>query len=214
MGVYVFGTDFLLRLLSDTAAESAARFDFGRDIIPRLVKTGRVIAHHFERSCVRTHPAATVYWRDLDTLDAYFNANIELTDVVPDLDLYDRTWPLWSYSEIMPPTKFVHDVPGRRGEAHASLVAGGAIISGASVRRSLLFSYVHIHSHAAIEQALLLPEVEIGRGARLRNVIVDRDVRIPDGLVVGEDAELDARRFRRTAQGVCLITQAMIDRLA
>jgi glucose-1-phosphate adenylyltransferase len=133
--------------------------------------------------------------------------------VIPDLDLYDRSWPIWSYAEITPPAKFVHDEEGRRGEAVSSLVAGGCIVSGASLRRSLLFSSVHLHSHARVEGAVIMPYVDVGQHARLRNVVIDRGVKIPEGLVVGEDPELDANRFRTTAQGICLITQAMIDRL-
>jgi glucose-1-phosphate adenylyltransferase len=214
IGIYVFRTQFLLERLRAEAGRSGDTFDFGRDIISRLVRDARVFAHPFGRSCVRTRPDAALYWRDLDTLDEYFDANIALTDTVPDLDLYDRTWPLWTYSEMMAPTKFVHEEHDRRGEAVASVVAGGVIISGSRVRRSLLFSYVHVHSYAVVERAVILPEADIGRAVRLRNVIVDRGVRIPEGLVVGEDAELDARRFRRTEAGVCLITQAMVDELA
>ncbi|MCS6920794.1 MAG: glucose-1-phosphate adenylyltransferase, partial [Elioraea sp.] len=140
--------------------------------------------------------------------------NIDLTDVVPDLDLYDQNWPIWTYAEVVPPAKFVHDEEGRRGQAVSSLVSGGCIISGAFVHRSLLFTGVHVHSYARLSGAVVLPQVDIGRHARLTNVVVDRGVRIPPGLVVGEDPIEDARRFRRTARGVCLITQAMIDRLA
>ncbi|HEY8287695.1 MAG TPA: glucose-1-phosphate adenylyltransferase, partial [Acetobacteraceae bacterium] len=154
------------------------------------------------------------YWRDVGTLDAYWEANIDLTAIVPALDLYDREWPIWTYAEITPPAKFVHDEDGRRGEAISSLVSGGCIVSGAALRRALLFTGVHAHSYARIEDAVILPNADIGRGARLRNVIVEKGVHIPPGLVVGEDPDDDARRFRRTGKGICLITQAMIDRLA
>jgi glucose-1-phosphate adenylyltransferase len=155
----------------------------------------------------------TAYWRDVGTIDAYWAANIDLTDVVPDLDLYDRSWPIWTHSEITPPAKFVHDDEGRRGEAVISLVSGGCIVSGANMRRSLLFTGVHVHSYANVENAVVLPYVDIGRGSRLKNVVVDRGVHIPEGLVVGEDPELDASRFRRSEGGICLITQDMVDRL-
>jgi glucose-1-phosphate adenylyltransferase len=162
---------------------------------------------------VRSRAEDGVYWRDVGTLDAYWEANIDLTDVVPELDLYERNWPVWTYAEITPPAKFVHDVDGRRGVGISSLVSGGCIISGSALRRSLLFTGVHVHSYGTIENAVILPHVEIGRGARLANVIIDSGVRIPAGLVVGEDPESDALRFRRTPRGICLITQSMIDSL-
>ncbi len=149
----------------------------------------------------------------MGTIDSYFAANIDLTEVVPDLDLYDRTWPVWTYSEMNAPAKFVHDHPGRRGAATASLVAGGCVVSGASVWRSLLFNDVRINSYSAVELGVVLPGVEIGRSVRLRNVIVDRGVRIPEGLIVGDDPVIDGQRFRRSEGGVCLITQKMIDQL-
>jgi glucose-1-phosphate adenylyltransferase len=146
--------------------------------------------------------------------DAYFEANIDLTDVVPELDLYDRSWPLWTYSEIVPPAKFVHDIDGRRGSAVSSLVSGDCIVSGSNIVRSLLFTGVRANSYSNLDEAVVLPQCQIGRGARLRRVVIDRGVVIPPGLVVGEDAALDAQRFRRTSNGVCLITQVMIDRLS
>jgi glucose-1-phosphate adenylyltransferase len=162
---------------------------------------------------VRSGDDTRSYWRDVGTVDAYWAANIDLTDVVPELDLFDRSWPIWTYAEITPPAKFVHDEQDRRGEAISSLVSGGCIVSGASVRRSLLFTGVRLNSYASVENAVIMPYVNIGRGARLRNVVIDRGVQIPEGLVIGEDPELDARRFRATEQGVCLITQPMIDGL-
>ena len=213
MGVYVFETKLLFELLRQDAANPHSSRDFGKDIIPGLVKGGKAVAHQFERSCVRSSGEAVSYWRDVGTVDAYFQANLDLTDIVPDLDLYERDWPIWSYAEITPPAKFVHDKVGRRGMAVQSLVSGGCIISGASLRRTLLNTGVRVHSFATIENAVILPYVDIGRGAQLSDVVIDRGVRIPEGLVVGEDPELDAKRFRRTGQGVCLITQQMIDRL-
>ena len=136
-----------------------------------------------------------------------------LAEALPELDLFDRDWPIWTYAEIVPPAKFVHDEEGRRGEAISSLVSGGCIVSGATARRSLLCTGVHLHSFARIEGAVLLPYVDVGRGARLTNVVIDRGVRIPDGLVIGEDPEEDALRFRRTDKGICLVTQAMLDKL-
>ncbi len=214
MGIYVFDTRFLIEQLKRDAADPNSTHDFGKDIIPYIVKHGRAAAHRFERSCVRSSQEFTPYWRDVGTVDAYWEANIDLTDIVPPLDLFDQEWPIWTYGEVVPPAKFVHDVEGRRGEAISSLVSGGCIISGASARRSLLFTGVHLHSFARLEGAVLLPRVDVGQGARLSKVVVDRNVRIPPGLIVGEDPIEDARRFRRTEKGVCLITQAMLDKLA
>jgi glucose-1-phosphate adenylyltransferase len=214
MGIYVFEHVFLAEVLREDAIDLKSTHDFGRDIIPKLVAQGRAVAHPFTRSCIRPSPDAAAYWRDVGTIDSYFEANIDLTDVVPDLDLYDRNWPIWTYGEMNAPAKFVHNYAGRRGAATDSLVSGGCVVSGASVQRSLLFNRVRIHSFSSVELAVALPDVEIGRSSRLRRVIIDRGVRIPDGLVVGEDADDDARRFRRSDGGVCLITQKMIDRLS
>ena len=214
MGIYVFETRFLIDQLRRDAADPNSAHDFGKDIIPHIVSGGgKVVAHRFTRSCVRSAHENQAYWRDVGTVDAYWEANIDLTDFVPGLDLYDRDWPIWTYAEITPPAKFVHDETVRRGQAVSSLVSGGCIVSGSAIRRSLLFTGVHTHSYANIEAAVVLPYAEVGRGARLRNVVIDRGVRIPDGLVVGEDAAHDAARFRRTERGVCLITQPMIDAL-
>jgi glucose-1-phosphate adenylyltransferase len=213
MGIYVFNIDFLAAELKRDAADPESSHDFGKDIIPRLVRHGKAVAHPFSRSAIRPSPEAPPYWRDVGTLDSYFAANIDLTEVVPDLDLYDHSWPIWTYSEMNAPAKFVHDHPGRRGHAIASLVAGDCVVSGATVWRSLLFSGVRVNSYASLELGVVLPDVEIGRSAKLRNVIIDRGVRIPEGLVVGDDPVADAKRFRRTEGGVCLITQTMIDQL-
>jgi glucose-1-phosphate adenylyltransferase len=213
MGVYVFDTAFLLDQLKRDAADPNSSRDFGKDVIPYIVRHGNAVAHHFSRSCVRTNGQGASYWRDVGTLDAYWSANIDLTDVVPQLDLYDQNWPIWTFAEISPPAKFVHDQEGRRGQAVSSLVSGGCIISGATVRQSLLFTRVWLKSYSHVENAVILPDVEIERSVRLKNVIVDRGVHIPTGLVVGEDPALDAERFRRTENGICLITQPMIDKL-
>ncbi|HVW73637.1 MAG TPA: glucose-1-phosphate adenylyltransferase [Rhizomicrobium sp.] len=213
MGVYAFRTQFLVDQLRRDAATQGSSRDFGKDIIPWLVKNAKAVAHRFKDSCVRSSNERTAYWRDVGTVDAYWEANIDLTDVVPELDLYDRTWPLWTYAEISPPAKFVHDIDGRRGSAISSLVSGDCIVSGATVKRSLLFTGVRAHSYSSLEEAVVMPRCHIGRGARLRKVVIDHGVNIPADLVVGEDPALDASRFRRTANGVCLITQAMIDRL-
>lgn len=219
MGIYVFNTQFLFEQLRRDAATPGSSRDFGKDIIPYLVQNGKAVAHRFTNSCVRSGAEAggsdaEAYWRDVGTVDAYWEANIDLTAIVPSLDLYDHDWPISSYSEILPPAKFVHDENGRRGSAINSLVSNGCIVSGSSLRQSLVFTGVHLHSYAQVEGAVILPNVDIGRGARLKNVVIDRGVRIPDGLVVGEDPEEDEKRFRRTERGICLITQPMISRLA
>ncbi|MDR6145195.1 glucose-1-phosphate adenylyltransferase [Sphingomonas sp. SORGH_AS870] len=214
LGIYVFRTAFLFEQLRRDAETPGSSRDFGKDIIPYLVAHGKAQAHRFSASCVRSSDEPGAYWRDVGTVDAYWEASLDLTDVVPQLDLYDRSWPLWTYAEITPPAKFVHDIDGRRGSAVASLVAGDCIVSGSSIHRSLLSTGVRTHSFAMLDEAVVLPFCHIGRGARLRRVILDRGVRIPDGLVVGDDPVLDGQRFRRTDKGICLITQPMIDRLA
>ena len=213
MGIYIFETEFMFEQLRRDAADTSSSHDFGKDIVPYIVKNGKAIAHLFGRSCKRSSGEAETYWRDAGTLDSYWESNLDLTDLVPGLDLYDRDWPIWTYGEITPPAKFVHDDNGRRGRATNSLVSGGCIISGTELSRSLLFTGVHVHSFGQIHGAVILPYAEIGRGSRLRRVIIDRGVKIPPGLVVGEDPAHDATRFRRTDKGICLITQPMIDRL-
>jgi glucose-1-phosphate adenylyltransferase len=213
MGIYVFTTKLLFEELRRDAATPGSARDFGKDIIPYLVKNGKAVAHRFSDSCVRSGLEVEAYWRDVGTVDAYWEANIDLTDPVPKLDLYDRSWPLWTYSEVTPPAKFVHADDGRRGEAVSSLVSGDCIISGSSIHRSLIFTGTRAHSYSMLDQAVILPHCVIGRGARLSKVVVDRGVEIPDGLIVGEDAEADAQRFRRTDSGVTLVTKSMIDRL-
>jgi len=214
MGIYVFNTKFLFDLLRADAANPSSSHDFGKDLIPQVVAGGKAVAHRFSASCVRSAQEAEAYWRDVGTVDAYWESNIDLTAITPALDLYDTDWPIWTYSELTAPAKFVHDEPDRRGSAVSSLVSGGCIVSGTELRRSLLFTGVHTSSYSRIEEAVILPHARIGRHTRLNKVVIDRGVVIPDRLVVGEDAALDASRFRRTERGVCLITQTMIDRLA
>ena len=214
MGIYVFRTRFLFEVLRADADDRNSSHDFGKDIIPKLVRTAKAVAHPFSESCVRSSDSAEPYWRDVGTIDAFWEANIDLTDFIPALDLYDRSWPIWTYAEITPPAKFVHDEEARRGSATSSLVSGGCIISGATVDKSLLFTGVRVNSYGKLTHAVVLPYVTIGRNARLTKVVIDRGVTIPEGLVIGDDPEEDAARFRRTEGGVCLITQKMIDRLS
>lgn len=213
MGIYVFATKFLFDLLRKDQEDPNSSHDFGKDIIPYIVRNGKAIAHKFSDSCVRASTEEEPYWRDVGTIDAFWEANIDLTDFVPKLDLYDRNWPIWTYAEIVPPAKFVHDEDGRRGAATSSLVSGACIISGARVDKSLLFTGVHVHSYSDVEHCVIMPYVNVERGARLKKCVIDRGVTIPGGMVIGEDAVEDARRFRRTENGICLITQEMIDRL-
>ena len=213
MGIYVFETKFLFEELRRDAADPHSARDFGRDIIPYIVAHGSAVAHRFSESCVRSDAEPQAYWRDVGTVDAYWQANIDLTDFVPGLDLYDRDWPIWTDSPLTPPAKFIHDEDGRRGSAVSSLVSGGCLVSGAAVNRSLLFSNVRLNSYARTEGAVLLPHVEVGRSARITNAVVDSGVKIPAGMVIGEDPVEDAKRFRRTESGVCLVTQPMLDRL-
>ena len=213
MGIYVFDTKFLFDALRRDADDPNSSRDFGKDIIPDIVKNGKAVAHRFTDSCIRAAEEIGEYWRDVGTLDAYFEANLDLTDVVPALNMYDRDWPIWTDQVVAAPAKFVHDQDGRRGMAISSLISQDCIVSGAIARRSLLFTGVKMGSFSSVDEGVILPYCNIGRGARLKRVILDSGVRIPEGLVVGEDPVLDAKRFRRTEGGVCLINKAMIERL-
>ena len=213
MGIYVFNKKFLFEQLRRDAAEIGSDRDFGKNLIPHIVKNGKAQAHRFTKSCVRSEGEEESYWRDVGTIDAYMEANLDLTSFEPALNLYDSNWPIWTYSELAPGAKFIHDEVGRRGSAVNSVVSGGCIISGARVDQSLLFTGVHVHSYASLKRAIVLPNVDIGEVVQLTNVVIDKGVQIPKGLAVGNDPELDAKRFYRTRNGVCLITQQMIDNL-
>ena len=213
MGIYVFETARLFEILAQDAADPRSSHDFGHDVVPSLVRSGKAVAHPFSRSCVITGEEVEPYWRDVGTVDAFWQANLDLTRFQPALDIYSNDWPISTEAEMTPPAKFVHDDADRRGFAVSSLVCGGCIVSGAEVRESLLFTGVRCHSYSGLERVVALPQTVVGRSARLRDVVIDRGVTIPEGLVVGEDPQADARRFRRTAKGVCLITQPMIDAL-
>ena len=213
MGVYVFNTEHLFEALKRDASTPGSSRDFGKDIIPAMVAAGDAAAHPFGLSCVKSSPDAPAYWRDVGTIDAYWAANLDLTNTIPELDMYDREWPIWTYQEQLPPAKFVFDDDGRRGCAVDSLVSGGCIISGALVRRSVLFSRVRVHSYASVEESVILPEVDIGRGCELHKVVVDNGCVIPPGMKIGVDAADDTRRFFRTPSGVVLVTRAMLEKL-
>lgn len=209
MGIYIFNARYLFKELERDMADPNSSHDFGKDIIPRAVANGNAVAHPFDMSCVGALHGEEAYWRDVGTLDAYWDANIDLTATVPKLDLYDTKWPIWTYQPQLPPAKFVHDMGDRRGVAIESLVSGGCIVSG-EVRRTVLYSGVRVHSHSQVNWSVLLPDVQVGRGARLTKVIIDRGCHIPDGMVIGENPEEDARRFLRSEGGVVLVTRDML----
>jgi len=210
MGIYAFSADFLYAELQRDHDDPSSSHDFGRDVIPHIVDRGLAVAHRFEDSCVKTTPDAEPYWRDVGTIDAYWAANLDLVMPVPSLDIYDPNWPIWTYQQQLPPAKFVFNDDARRGVAVDSMISGGCIVSGAQVTRSLLFSNVRANSYARTSEAVVLPEVDIGRHARLTKVVIDRGCHIPEGLVVGEDPALDATRFYRSDGGVVLISGDML----
>jgi glucose-1-phosphate adenylyltransferase len=213
MGIYLFDADFLIDLLERDAFDAKSSHDFGNDILPRLVEEGSLKAHRFSKSCVVNPGVDKLYWRDVGTIDAYWEANLDLTSVVPSLDLYDERWPIRTFQERRPPAKFVFDETHRRGTAVGSLISAGCIVSGSTVRRSLLGTDVHVHSYCLIEDSVIMGDTEINRGCRLRRTIVDTYCRLPPNLIVGEDPEADARRFHRTPGGIILITRSMLEAL-
>ena len=206
MGIYVFNTEFLCQRLMDDAENAHSSHDFSKDILPSLLHHYRVVAYPFRD--VQTK--AQSYWRDVGTVDAFWETNMEMVDIDPDLNLYDQNWPIWTYQDQAPPAKFVFDDDGRRGMAVDSMVADGCIVSGGYVNHSLLFPRVQVHSYVYLRDAVVLPDVDIGRYCRLRKVIIDRGCVIPPGTVIGENAEEDARHFYRTEQGVVLVTREML----
>ena len=206
MGIYVFNTPFLFEQLIKDADMPGSTHDFGRDIIPSVIERYRVMAYPFRD----VQKGAQAYWRDVGTVDAFWEANLELIGVTPELNLYDEDWPIWTYQQQLPPAKFVFDEPGRRGVAIDSMVSGGCVISGATVRHSLLFSNVRVHSYAEVVDSVVLPDVDIGRNARIRRAVIDKGCRIPPGTVIGEDPGEDARRFHVTEGGVVLVTPDML----
>ncbi|MFT6682965.1 MAG: glucose-1-phosphate adenylyltransferase [Loktanella salsilacus] len=214
MGVYIFDWKFLRERLLADMEDANSSHDFGHDIIPHVVKHGKAMAHRFSDSCVTTGLETEPYWRDVGTIDAFWQANIDLTEFTPPLDLYDNAWPIWTYSEGVPPAKFIHNEDGRRGSAVSSMVSGNCIISGSTVTESLLFTGVRTHSYASLDRVVALPDVRVRRKAQLSNCVIDRGVEIPEGLVVGADPDLDrANGFRVSEGGVVLITKTMIEAL-
>jgi glucose-1-phosphate adenylyltransferase len=210
MGIYVFNAAFLFEQLVRDADDHHSEHDFGKDIIPHLIKTGyRVYAHSFTESCVHgeNEPA---YWRDVGTVDAYWEANLDLARVTPDLNLYDKAWPIWTYQEQLPPAKFVFDDDERRGMAIDSMVSGGCIISGALVKRSVLFSNVRVGEGAHLEDAVVLPDTRISAGVVLKKVVIDKGCYIPPGMTIGVNRAEDEKRFYVTSRGVTLVTPEML----
>ncbi|MEI6799897.1 MAG: glucose-1-phosphate adenylyltransferase [Pseudomonadota bacterium] len=211
MGIYVFDWTFLRDLLIRDMEDPNSQHDFGMDLIPSIVAGGKAMAHKFSDSCVTSGRETEPYWRDVGTIDAFWQANIDLTAFEPKLDIYDNAWPIWTYAEIVPPARFIHDEDGRRGTAISSLVSGDCIVSGSEVRNSLLFTGVRTHSFSSLDYSVVLPYVTVNRHASLKNCVIDRGVVIPEGLVVGADPDEDAKWFRRSEGGIVLITQDMLN---
>ncbi len=207
MGIYVFNAEFLYEQLQADADSSMSSHDFGKDIIPSLIKTHHVFAYRFRDVQKGEQP----YWRDVGTVDAFWEANMELISVSPQLNLYDQQWPIWTYQEQLPPAKFVFDDDDRRGMAVDSLVSGGCLISGAKIKNSLLFSNVKLNSYSLLEEAVVLPDVEIGRNCSIKKAVIDKGANIPPNTVIGQDPEEDAKRFYVSEQGVVLVTPDMLE---
>jgi glucose-1-phosphate adenylyltransferase len=212
MGIYFFNAGFLYDQLKRDAEELGSTHDFGRDLIPYVIAKGaRVMAHRFERSCVQSAPGAP-YWRDVGTLDSFWNANIDLTSPKPAMDIYDDAWPVLTHMEQLPPTKFIRSELETSSTNHESVVGNGCVLEGARIKGSLLSNRVQIHSRSHVEESVVLPDVVIGEGSRLYRTILARGCRIPRGLVVGEDPEDDARRFHVTPEGITLVTPMLLQR--
>ncbi|PWC16500.1 glucose-1-phosphate adenylyltransferase [Brenneria roseae subsp. roseae] len=213
MGIYVFNADYLYRLLEDDLRVTESNHDFGQDLIPKIVAQRSAWAHPFTLSCVTSGENDHPYWRDVGTLAAYWQANLDLASVTPELDMYDRNWPIRSAIESLPPAKFVQDHSGSHGMTMNSLVSGGCIVSGSVVTHSVLFPRVRVNSFCSIDSAVLLPDVTVGRSCRLRRCIIDRACQLPEGTIIGENAEEDSRRFYRSEEGIVLVTRTMLEKL-
>lgn len=210
MGIYVFNASFLYeQLIRDQKVSDSSR-DFGKDLIPYMVPRHHVFAHRFVNSSVNMAAEGVPYWRDVGTVDSYWEANLDLTSITPDLNVYDEDWPIWTHQEQLPPAKFIFEEKERCGHALDSMVSGGCIISGATVRRSLLFSNVKVSSYSVIEDSVILPNVTVGRNVNLRRAIVEKYSVLPEGLEVGHDPEEDRKRFHVTDKGVTLVTPEML----
>ena len=212
MGIYVFNVQFMYEQLERDAADPNSSNDFGGDIIPYLISRANVFAHRFAESCVGAK-YGLYYWRDVGTIDAYWEANMELTRVTPELNMYDKQWPIWTYQDQLPPAKFVFHDKDRTGEATDSIVSGGCLISGSSVNSSVLFSNVRVHSYCVIDGAVIMPNVVINRHVKLKNVVIDKGVNIPEAMEIGINLALDKKRFHVTDKGTILVTQDMLNKL-
>ncbi|KPJ95021.1 MAG: glucose-1-phosphate adenylyltransferase [Gammaproteobacteria bacterium SG8_15] len=206
MGIYVFSAKFLYELLIEDADDEESSHDFGKDIVPKLVENYQAYAYPFRDA----QHDSTAYWRDVGTVDAFWQANLELIGITPELNLYDNDWPIWTYQEQLPPAKFVFDDEDRRGMAVDSMVSGGCIISGAVVRHSLLFSNVYVNSYATVEDSVILPDVEIGRHCKIKRAVIDKGCKIPDEMEIGIDLEKDRERFHVSPEGVVLVIPEML----
>lgn len=213
MGVYVFNAQYLYKLLEEENINMETHHDFGKDLIPKAVSQGVAWAHPFNLSCVTSDVNAEPYWRDVGTIDAYWSANLDLASVTPELDMYNKTWPIRTYMEPLPPAKFVQDRSGSHGMTMNSLISAGCIISGSVLVNSVIFPRVRINSFCTIDSTVLLPDVYVGRSCRLRRCIIDRGCSLPEGLVVGENVGEDERRFHRSEGGIVLITKDMLAKL-
>ncbi|SIQ14887.1 glucose-1-phosphate adenylyltransferase [Aeromonas veronii] len=213
MGVYIFDAEYLYQLLEEDITNEQSHHDFGMDVIPRVVKEGTAFAHPFGMSCVGCCPDRRPYWRDVGTVDSFWEANMDLASVTPELDIYDQDWPIWTSQNMTPPAKFVQDRNGQHGMTINSMFAGGTIVSGSFILSSVLFTNVRVDSFCTLDQAVIFPGVEIGAGCRLRRVVIDKGCKLPEGTVIGENADEDARRFHRSEQGIVLVTQGMLTRL-
>lgn len=210
MGIYIFNAEYLYKLLDDDLANPESSHDFGKDIIPFVVSQNQALAHPFSMSSIQNAQNGKAYWRDVGTVDAFWSANLDLASNMPELNIYDTSWPIWSYQEQLPPAKFVPDSNGVNGVVHNTIVSGGCIVSGSYLSHTVLFSNVRVGSFSHLEKVVALPGVVIGEGCRLRNVVIDRGCVIPNGLNIGDNAELDAKRFYRTETGVVLVTDEML----
>ncbi len=206
MGIYVFNTAFLYEQLIKDADDTHSTHDFGHDIIPRLIEKYRIMSYPFRD----THDKQAAYWRDVGTIDSFWAANLELIGILPELNLYDDKWPIWTYQEQLPPAKFIFDDEDRRGMALDSMVSGGCVISGATVRHSLLFSNVRVNSYTKLQDVVALPDVHFGRDCHIKRAVIDKGCVIPDGTIIGEDAEADAKQFYVSPNGVVLVTPEML----
>jgi len=206
MGIYVFSTEYLRNHLMKDAEDETSSHDFGKDIIPSAIENANVFSFRF----MNANTGTPGYWRDVGTIDAYWEANMDLANINPELDLYDTNWPIWTHQEQLPPAKFAFDDEDRRGMAVDTMLSGGCLITGSTVRHSVLFSNVRIHSFSKIEDSVVLPDVEIRRGCRIRRCVIDKGARISEETVIGEDPVEDARRFYVSENGIVLVTPEML----